>query len=343
MASLQRAIEIAVEAHKGQTDKAGMPYILHPLRLMFQMKTDNEKIAAVLHDVVEDSDWALDDLKKEKFNNEVIEAVNLLTRDDNDSYELTKTLFPSLNSYKLVNILVKLDLEGNASHNAIDDVMATVSLVLHLNKQNNETLNDRIMFLKLNYKKIKKFQQEITPFWNKINSNFRNNDYSIYEFIDDFINYLDKELDRSEKSAIIKLVRFIKSECEKNISLHEYLKENLVILSKLKEVDLIIREEKVIISTIHRAKGLEWETVIIPSCTDDYFPGYYAKRDANRMPDKGEEIIKEEARKLYVAMTRAKKRLILTQNTQSRNQYGKCFPQSVSRFLQPVMIHFTRK
>ena len=87
MASLQRAIEIAVEAHKGQTDKAGMPYILHPLRLMFQMKTDNEKIAAVLHDVVEDSDWALDDLKKEKFNNEVIEAVNLLTRDDNDSYD----------------------------------------------------------------------------------------------------------------------------------------------------------------------------------------------------------------------------------------------------------------
>jgi len=56
MSTLQRAIEIAVEAHKGQTDKAGMPYILHPLRLMFQMKTDNEKIAAVLHDVVEDSD-----------------------------------------------------------------------------------------------------------------------------------------------------------------------------------------------------------------------------------------------------------------------------------------------
>ena len=45
MATLGRAIEIAVEAHKGQKDKAGMPYILHPLRLMFQMKTDNEKKA----------------------------------------------------------------------------------------------------------------------------------------------------------------------------------------------------------------------------------------------------------------------------------------------------------
>jgi len=87
MSTLQRAIEIAVEAHKGQTDKSGMPYILHPLRLMFQMKSDNEKIAAVLHDVVEDSDWTLDDLRKENFNNEVIEAVNLLTRDDKDSYD----------------------------------------------------------------------------------------------------------------------------------------------------------------------------------------------------------------------------------------------------------------
>ena len=87
MATLERAIEIAVEAHKGQKDKAGNPYILHPLRLMFQMKTDNERMAAVLHDVVEDSDWTLDDLRKENFYNEVIDAVNLLTRDDNDSYE----------------------------------------------------------------------------------------------------------------------------------------------------------------------------------------------------------------------------------------------------------------
>ena len=87
MATLERAIEIAVEAHKGQKDKAGNPYILHPLRLMFQMKTDNERMAAVLHDVVEDSDWTLDDLRKENFDNEVIDAVNLLTRDDNDSYE----------------------------------------------------------------------------------------------------------------------------------------------------------------------------------------------------------------------------------------------------------------
>ena len=87
MATLERAIEIAVEAHHGQKDKNGMPYILHPLRLMFQMKSFNEKMVAVLHDVVEDSDWSLDDLKKEGFNGEVIKAVSLLTREEKDTYD----------------------------------------------------------------------------------------------------------------------------------------------------------------------------------------------------------------------------------------------------------------
>ena len=56
MSLLERAIEIAVTAHKGQVDKAEKPYILHPLRLMFKMQTENEMIASVLHDVVEDTD-----------------------------------------------------------------------------------------------------------------------------------------------------------------------------------------------------------------------------------------------------------------------------------------------
>jgi (p)ppGpp synthase/HD superfamily hydrolase len=55
LSTLQRAIEIAVEAQKGQTDKAGAPYIMHPLRVMLSLKTEDERIVGVLHDVVEDS------------------------------------------------------------------------------------------------------------------------------------------------------------------------------------------------------------------------------------------------------------------------------------------------
>ena len=57
MSTLERAIEIATQAHKGQLDKAGNEYIGHPLRVMEAGKTTEEKILCVLHDVVEDSNW----------------------------------------------------------------------------------------------------------------------------------------------------------------------------------------------------------------------------------------------------------------------------------------------
>lgn len=80
MSTLERAIEIALDAHRGQTDKAGAPYILHPLRVMFSMRTDDERIAAVLHDVVEDSAWTCEALATEGFNAEVMAALEALTK-----------------------------------------------------------------------------------------------------------------------------------------------------------------------------------------------------------------------------------------------------------------------
>lgn len=60
---IEDAINIAVNAHRGQRDKGGQPYILHPLRVMLAAQNDDERIVAVLHDVVEDSDLTLDDLR----------------------------------------------------------------------------------------------------------------------------------------------------------------------------------------------------------------------------------------------------------------------------------------
>jgi len=59
---LEKALTIAYTAHAGQVDKAGEPYILHPLRVMLKMRSDEEKIVALLHDVVEDTDITLADL-----------------------------------------------------------------------------------------------------------------------------------------------------------------------------------------------------------------------------------------------------------------------------------------
>ena len=86
---LERAIEIAVEAHKGQIDKGGSPYILHPLRVMMSVHDESEKIVAVLHDVVEDSNWTFEALLAEGFSIEVIEALQSVTKESPDEdYDL---------------------------------------------------------------------------------------------------------------------------------------------------------------------------------------------------------------------------------------------------------------
>jgi (p)ppGpp synthase/HD superfamily hydrolase len=80
MATLERAIEIAAKAHAGQLDKAGQPYILHPLRAMLAMDSDAARIVAVLHDVVEDTPVTLEGLAAEGFAAEIVAAVEALTR-----------------------------------------------------------------------------------------------------------------------------------------------------------------------------------------------------------------------------------------------------------------------
>jgi hypothetical protein len=87
MADLGEAILMAVKAHYGQRDKGGAPYILHPLRLMFRQTTEAARIAAVLHDVVEDTPVTLEQLREAGFEEEVVQAVACLTHDPTDSYD----------------------------------------------------------------------------------------------------------------------------------------------------------------------------------------------------------------------------------------------------------------
>jgi guanosine-3',5'-bis(diphosphate) 3'-pyrophosphohydrolase len=80
MSTIERAIEIAARAHAGQVDKAGQPYILHPLRVMLAVKGEHERMAAVLHDVVEDTTTTIADLRVQGFPEEVLNAVLALTK-----------------------------------------------------------------------------------------------------------------------------------------------------------------------------------------------------------------------------------------------------------------------
>jgi (p)ppGpp synthase/HD superfamily hydrolase len=87
MTLLEKALEIALRAHAGQKQKDGSPYILHPLRVMARVATDEERMAAILHDVIEDSDTTLEDLRQAGFPENVLKTVELLTHESGVSYE----------------------------------------------------------------------------------------------------------------------------------------------------------------------------------------------------------------------------------------------------------------
>ncbi len=83
---LEKAIEIAVEAHRGQIDKAGKEYILHPMRVMLRGRNDTEMIVGILHDVVEDTPITIDMLRLEGFSEDILAALECVTKRRGESY-----------------------------------------------------------------------------------------------------------------------------------------------------------------------------------------------------------------------------------------------------------------
>lgn len=82
----KRALKLCFEAHKEQLDKSGLPYVFHPFHLAEQMSDESTTIVALLHDVVEDTDYTFADLEAMGFGEEVIEALKLMTHDDDTLY-----------------------------------------------------------------------------------------------------------------------------------------------------------------------------------------------------------------------------------------------------------------
>lgn len=110
----QIALELAVEKHKNQTDKAGNPYILHPLHVMENVNSKEGKIVAILHDIIEDTDVTEDYLLKIGLSKRIVDAVVALTRsEDIDYQEYIKTLSsnPLAKEVKLADLEHNMDLK----------------------------------------------------------------------------------------------------------------------------------------------------------------------------------------------------------------------------------------
>ncbi|WP_420543931.1 GTP pyrophosphokinase [Streptococcus equinus] len=105
------AHEIAKRAHKGQVDKVGAPYILHPETVASFVTKDDEKIVAYLHDVIEDTPCQLRDLENAGFSSEIIKAVDLLTRKTGQSY---KQYLKLVKTNELARVVKLADLKHNS-------------------------------------------------------------------------------------------------------------------------------------------------------------------------------------------------------------------------------------
>ena len=115
----KKAIRLAYQAHQGQVDKCGLPYVFHPYHLAEQMESEEAVTAALLHDVVEDTDVTFEDLKEQGFSQPVLDAVALLTHDPEVPY---LEYVAALKSNPIAKAVKLADLAHNSDLTRIDEV-----------------------------------------------------------------------------------------------------------------------------------------------------------------------------------------------------------------------------
>lgn len=135
----KKAMIIAFNAHKDQTDKNGVPYIFHPIHLAEQMKDEAATIVALLHDVVEDTEITFSDLKKEGFSDEVLEALKLLTHNDSVPYFKYIT---AIKSNSIAAIVKLADLRHNSDMTRLSAVDEKANERMEKYKKSIEILDE---------------------------------------------------------------------------------------------------------------------------------------------------------------------------------------------------------
>lgn len=261
-----------------------------------------------------------------------------------DSIDLTKRIHSKLPSYKLEYLISYFNLEGVNSHNALDDVKATANLIMFLFSDISHLLTVRNEFLIKNKITLEKFEINFKPLFiehfNKLDQ--------ITNLSDKFnliAEYCISNLKLEKPENYDKIVRYFNEKIRED-SYRNILENNLDDLNKFKESDIVIGDERLMISTIHKSKGLQFDNILIPNCVNGIYPY------------KGD--IDEEIRLFYVALTRAKKRIIISSFVKGKawsekifDKPGDLYPKKVihhpysiinhSSFLEPILDSFNCK
>ncbi len=115
----KKALQLSFLAHKDQTDKSGMPYVFHPFHLAEQMPDEDTTIVALLHDVVEDTPYTLDDLREMGFSEKVLAALTLMTHDKRIPY---MDYVAKIKENKIAMTVKLADLKHNSDLSRLDTV-----------------------------------------------------------------------------------------------------------------------------------------------------------------------------------------------------------------------------
>ena len=235
-----------------------------------------------------------------------------------DSLRLARRLYPRLASYRLCDLLGTLHLEGNNSHNAMDDVWAAGNLFMHLAAFGLKQLEAQRAWQTENRAFLEVFGRRFSNY----RQAFRDR-LSAPSSFEDEINALrgavaeaagevdadgghDADGGGTDAETVTPMDRFFRwagvHYAEDRRPFGEVLRDDWEDISRMKNADLPVGDEHIVVSTVHKAKGLQFDTVLIPDA--DEYPSFGAQRQ-------GEAGRLESARLLYVAMSRAKKRLIL--------------------------------
>lgn len=263
-----------------------------------------------------------------------------------DTLKLARLLEPDLHQYKLKHLLEVLHLEGENSHLADADVAATCNVVKHCLKKALEIIPEQKEFLA--QKSVKERAATLKRNYQKYYALIRSELYAkqlntsasvLTDTISRLYTLLKEENYIHDITGFHYLLKYVDQELvdkDTESTLKQQIANHVLEISTLKESDLCsgdVVDEKVFVTTIHKAKGLEFDNVIVFDVADDRYPGFYATDDPVQCA--------EEARKLYVAMTRAKKRLMISVGAMRRDYHGMPHNRNLSRFMTPVLRFFT--
>ena len=261
-----------------------------------------------------------------------------------DSLKLIRLLAPSLHSYKLESLLETFQLAGVNSHQAIDDVKATISLVRLCAEKAREKQAQQVAFIR---------HPKVKPFANVLRSNYgecyREAVNRLYKLSTDHEPALVSELsaaynafhsdglinDIPRLDYILRYLRIdmLTDETVAN-ALAPQLSQYVMDINTLKEADFCNSKsilERIYVTTVHKAKGLEFDNVIIFDAADGRYPNAY---------NKTKQQDEEDARKFYVAMSRAKRRLFIAYALQMVDRHGRVFNRDLTPLMDSIQKYF---